>query len=124
MGVLETRVLDFDRIIFLSMNEGAFPRTGASISFIPHNLRLGFNLPTLEYQDAIYAYYFYRLIDRARDISLVYNNKSEGLNTGERSRYIHQLRFDPAFEVNEISAGFDIQARRITPIQVRKTNNT
>ena len=121
MGVLETRVLDFDRIIFLSMNEGAFPRTSASTSFIPHNLRLGFNLPTLEYQDAIYAYYFYRLIHRARDISLVYNSKSEGMSTGERSRYVHQLRYDPAFQVNEIAAGFDVQSRQIMPIQVSKT---
>ena len=121
MGVLETRVLDFERIIILSMNEGAFPRTSASVSFIPHNLRFGFNLPTIEHQDAIYAYYFYRLIHRARHISLVYNNKTEGLSTGEKSRYIHQLRYDPAFDVREFSAGFDIQSRHIPPIQVRKT---
>jgi hypothetical protein len=56
MGVLETRVLDFDRVIILSMNEGSFPRSGGRQSFIPHNLRFGFELPTLEYQDAIYAY--------------------------------------------------------------------
>jgi len=121
MGVLETRVLDFDRIIILSMNEGAFPKSSASMSFIPHNLRFGFNLPTLEHQDAIYAYYFYRLIHRAKDISLVYNNKTEGLSTGEKSRYIHQLRYEPAFEVREFSAGFDIQSGQFPPIQVRKT---
>ncbi|KKK52267.1 hypothetical protein LCGC14_3106640, partial [marine sediment metagenome] len=73
MGVLETRVLDFDRVILLSLNEGAFPRTGTANSFIPHNLRMGFQLPTLEYQDAIYAYYFYRLIHRSSDIHLLYN---------------------------------------------------
>jgi hypothetical protein len=123
MGVLETRVLDFDRIIILSMNEGAFPKSSASMSFIPHNLRFGFNLPTLEHQDAIYAYYFYRLIHRAKDISLVYNNKTEGLSTGEKSRYIHQLRYEPAFEVKEFSAGFDIQSGQIPPIQVRKTGS-
>jgi hypothetical protein len=121
MGVLETRVLDFDRIIILSMNEGAFPKSSAAMSFIPHNLRFGFNLPTLEHQDAIYAYYFYRLMHRAKDISLVYNNKTEGLSTGERSRYIHQLRYEPAFAVKEFSAGFDIQSGQIPPIQVRKT---
>ncbi|KPL16161.1 MAG: hypothetical protein AMS26_05525 [Bacteroides sp. SM23_62] len=121
MGVLETRVLDFDRIILLSMNEGAFPKTSTSASFIPHNLRFGFNLPTLEYQDAIYAYYFYRLIHRAQEISLVYNNQNEGLNTGEKSRYIHQLRYEPAFEVREYSAGFDLQSGQIPPIHVRKT---
>jgi hypothetical protein len=121
MGVLETRVLDFDRIIMLSMNEGAFPRAGSGVSFIPHNLRFGFDLPTWEYQDAIYAYYFYRLMHRAQDISLVYNNKAEGLNTGERSRYIHQLRFDPAFEVHEMTAGFDVQSAQIPPIQISKS---
>ena len=121
MGVLETRVLDFDRIIILSMNEGAFPKNSASMSFIPHNLRFGFKLPTLEHQDAIYAYYFYRLIHRAKDISLVYNNKTEGLSTGEKSRYIHQLRYEPAFEVREFSAGFDIQSGQFPPIQVSKT---
>jgi hypothetical protein len=121
MGVLETRVLDFDRIIILSMNEGTFPGTGASMSFIPHNLRFGFDLPTLEYQDAIYAYYFYRLMHRAQDIYLIYNNKTDGLSTGERSRYIHQLRYDPAFEVQEYAAGFDIRSGQIPQIQVSKT---
>jgi hypothetical protein len=121
MGVLETRVLDFDRIIVLSMNEGSFPKSSASMSFIPHNLRYGFSLPTLEYQDAIYAYYFYRLMHRAKDISLVYNNKTEGLSTGEKSRYIHQLRFEPAFEVREFSAGFDIQSGNFPSILVRKS---
>lgn len=121
MGVLETRVLDFERIIILSMNEGAFPKSSASVSFIPHNLRFGFNLPTLEYQDAIYAYYFYRLIQRAEDISLIYNNKTEGLSTGEKSRYIRQLRYEPAFEVSELSSGFDIQSGHFPPIQIGKT---
>ncbi len=123
MGVLETRVLDFDRIIILSMNEGAFPKSSASMSFIPHNLRFGFNLPTHEHQDAIYAYYFYRLIHRAKDISLVYNNKTEGLSTGEKSRYIHQLRYEPAFSISESSAGFDIQSGKFPPVQVSKTGS-
>ncbi len=122
MGVLETRVLDFDRIIFLSMNEGSFPGTATRHSFIPHNLRVGFQLPTPEYQDAIYAYYFYRLIHRSGDISLIYNNKAEGLNTGEKSRYIYQLKYDPFFEIRECSAGFDIQAGAKGLIRVEKTD--
>ncbi len=121
MGVLETRVLDFDRIIVLSMNEGAFPRTVGTQSFIPHNLRLGFGLPTLEYRDAIYAYYFYRLIQRPGEIHLIYNNKSEGLNSGEKSRYIYQLRYSPAFRIREWSAGFDVQSTTAGPIRVEKT---
>ncbi len=121
MGVLETRVLDFDRIIILSMNEGSFPKTSTGASFIPHHLRLGFNLPTLEHQDAIFAYYFYRLLHRAQEIFLVYNNKTEGLNTGEKSRYIHQLMYDPVFDIREFSAGFDLRSMKIPPIQISKT---
>jgi hypothetical protein len=121
MGVLETRVLDFDRVIILSMNEGAFPGKGSTQSFIPHNLRLGFKLPTLEYQDAIFAYYFYRLIQRSGDIHLIYNNRTEGLTSGEKSRYIYQLLYDPNFRIRERSAGFDLQAAPAIPIRVNKT---
>ena len=121
MGVLETRVLDFDRVIILSMNEGSFPRTGSMQSFIPHNLRFGFKLPTLEHQDAIYAYYFYRLIQRARDVCLVYNNKADGLNSGEKSRYIYQLKYDPSFSMSEWSGGFDVQTSPVDPVRVNKT---
>jgi hypothetical protein len=121
MGVLETRVLDFDRVIILSMNEGRFPRTGAMQSFIPHNLRFGFQLPTMEHQDAIYAYYFYRLIQRARDVCLIYNNRAEGLNSGEKSRYIYQLKYDPSFRLSEWSGGFDVQTSVSETIRVEKT---
>lgn len=121
MGVLETRGLDFNRVILLSVNEGTFPRTGIKQSFIPHNLRFGFNLPTHEYQDAIYAYYFYRLVQRAEDIYMVYNNKTEGLNTGEKSRYVSQMLFDPSFRIREWSAGFDLQSAPASPILVNKT---
>ena len=71
MGVLETRALDFDRIIILSMNEGIFPLKKAANSFIPYNLRRGFGLPTYEHQDSVWAYHFYRLIYRANHISLL-----------------------------------------------------
>jgi hypothetical protein len=121
MGVLETRGLDFNRVILLSVNEGTFPRTGIKQSFIPHNLRFGFNLPTHEDRDAIYAYYFYRLIQRAEDIYMVYNNKTEGLNTGEKSRYVSQMLFNPSFRIKEWSAGFDLQSAPAFPVQVSKT---
>jgi len=121
MGVLETRVLDFDRIILLSMNEGSFPKTGNFQSFIPQNLRFGFQLPTPEYQDAIYAYYFYRLIQRSGEVYMIYNNRAEGLNSGEKSRFIHQLNFDSSFDVREKFAGFDVQAHPVARIRVDKT---
>ena len=93
MGVLETRALDFDRLIILSMNEGIFPLKKAANSFIPYNLRRGFGLPTYEHQDSVWAYHFYRLIRRAKQVTLLYDTRTTGLQTGEVSRFVHQLRY-------------------------------
>ena len=93
MGVLETRALDFDRLIILSMNEGVFPLKKAANSFIPYNLRRGFGLPTYEHQDSVWAYHFYRLIYRARQVSLLFDTRANGMQTGEVSRFVHQLRY-------------------------------
>ena len=93
MGPLETRALDFDNVILLSCNEGIFPRRSVSASFIPPELRRGFGLPTYEYQDAVWAYYFYRLIQRASRVWLIYDSRTEGIKTGEESRYIKQLQY-------------------------------
>ena len=91
MGPLETRALDFRNLVILSAGEGVFPRKSASTSFIPPELRKGFGLPTYEYQDAVWAYYFYRMIGRADNVWMVYDSHTEGLRTGEESRYIKQL---------------------------------
>ena len=93
MGPLETRALDFRNLVILSANEGTFPRRSVSASFIPPELRKGFSLPTYEYQDSIWAYYFYRMIQRAEKVWLVYDSRTEGLKTGEESRYIKQLEY-------------------------------
>lgn len=93
MGVLETRALDFDRLIILSMNEGIFPKRVAANSFIPYNLRRGFGLPTYEHQDSVWAYHFYRLIERASHVSLLFDTRSGGSQTGEVSRFVHQLHY-------------------------------
>ena len=93
MGPLETRALDFKNIIMLSVGEGIFPSRTVSASFIPYNLRVGFGLPTYELQDSIWAYYFYRSICRAERIYLLYDSRTEGLQSGEESRYIKQLRY-------------------------------
>lgn len=66
MGLMETRMLDFKNLIILSANEGILPKGGHASSFIPYNLRLGFGLPTPEHMDALFAYYFYRLLQRAK----------------------------------------------------------
>lgn len=92
MGVLETRCLDFDNVIILSMNERVFPRKHYSRSFIPANLRRGFGMATVEFQDCMYAYYFYRLISRAKSVHLLYDARRQAIGSGEYSRYIGQLR--------------------------------
>ena len=93
MGPLETRALDFRNLIILSANEGMFPRRSASASFIPPELRKAFGLPTHEYQDAVWAYYFYRMIQRPEKVWLLYDSRTEGLKNGEESRYIKQLEY-------------------------------
>jgi len=93
MGPLEMRALDFTNIIVLSCNEGVFPRKSVSSSFIPPELRKGFGLPTYENQDAVWAYYFYRMIQRPSRVWLLYDSRTEGVKSGEESRYIKQLEF-------------------------------
>ena len=91
MGPLETRALDFKNLVILSANEGIFPRRSVSSSFIPPELRKGFGLPTYEFQDAVWAYYFYRMLLRAENVWLLCDSRTEGLKSGEESRYIKQL---------------------------------
>lgn len=93
MGPLETRALDFRNLVILSANEGSFPRKSFNPSFIPPELRKGFGLPTYEYQDAVWAYYFYRMIQRPERVWLLYDSRTEGLKTGEESRYVKQLQY-------------------------------
>ncbi|MDR2801625.1 MAG: PD-(D/E)XK nuclease family protein, partial [Prevotellaceae bacterium] len=101
MGLLETRLLDFDNLIVLSANEGTLPHAGNYISFIPYNLRRGFGLPVPEQQEAVWAYYFYRLLQRARNIKLVYSTKTENTRMGEASRYLLQLKLESGHPVKE-----------------------
>ena len=92
MGPLETRALDFDNIIILSVNEGTFPAKNQSDSYIPYSLRRGFGLPTFELFDSISAYHFYRSIYRARKVVLMYDSRTFGVHSGEPSRFIMQLK--------------------------------
>ncbi|SRX52494.1 PD-(D/E)XK nuclease family protein [Aequorivita sp. CIP111184] len=94
MGVLETRVLDFENVIITSVNEGIFPSGKSNASFITYDLKQQFNLPIYTEKDAIYTYHFYRLLQRAKSVTLLYNNHSEGINTGEKSRFIRQLEIE------------------------------
>lgn len=94
MGILETRNLDFENVIMLSVNEGMLPKSGHSTSFILNFLREAYGMTTQKRQTSLYAYYFYRLIQRARHVTLVYNNATEGLNRGEMSRFMMQLKYE------------------------------
>ncbi len=114
MGLLETRALDFKRIIMLSVNEGKIPKTSPAPSFIPYNLRLGNGLPTIEHQDAIFAYYFYRILQRAENIKLLYTTSGDGISKGEQSRFIMQLKYDSSLLLIEksINSGISIPIRK------------
>lgn len=121
MGVLETRALDFDRIIILSMNEGIFPLKKAANSFIPYNLRRGFGLPTYEHQDSVWAYHFYRLIYRANHISLLYDTRNNGLQTGEVSRFVHQLRYHYEEPIQNKLIVYNVASSKTPALQINKT---
>ena len=131
MGPLETRALDFKHLVILSANEGVFPGRNKGNSVIPPELRLAFGLPTYELQDTVWAYYFYRMIARSEDVWMVYDSRTEGLSSGEESRYIKQLRYlypDKCLLVNE-SASFtlgtseDLREMHMSPEDVEALKN-
>lgn len=107
MGLLETRNLDFKHVLLLSVNEGMLPKKGGELSFIPYNLRKGFGLTTADHKDSIFAYYFFRLLQRAETITLVFNTTSEGMNRGEMSRFILQLLVESTHPIQ----AFQLQTR-------------
>ena len=123
MGVLETRNLDFRNLVMLSLNEGQLPKTGGESSFIPYNLRKAFGMTTIEHKNAVYAYYFYRLIQRAENITLLYNTSSDGLNRGEESRFMLQLLVEGPHEITReyLEAG---QSPQSTPSEAMATITT
>ena len=90
MGVLETRNLDFDHVLMLSCNEGNMPRGVNDTSFIPYSIRKAYGLTTVDHKVAIYEHYFHRLLQRAKDVTLVYNNATNDGQTGEMSRFMLQ----------------------------------
>ncbi len=94
MGVLESRVLDFETVIVTSMNEGKFPAGKSMNSFIPYDVKRELGLPTYKEKDAIYTYHFYHLLQRAKNIYLLYNTENDGLDGGEKSRFITQLEVE------------------------------
>lgn len=121
MGVLETRNLDFRHLVLLSVNEGQLPKSGGDSSFIPYNLRKAFGMTTIKHKIAVYAYYFYRLLQRAERITLMYNTSSDGLNRGEWSRFMLQFLIEWPHPITRqfLEAGQSPQGT--SPITVEKT---
>ena len=106
MGMLESRVLDFETVIISSVNEGILPSGKSNNSFIPFDVKLETGLPTYKEKDAIYTYHFYRLLQRAKNVYIIYNTEVDALNGGEKSRFITQL---------EIEGIHDIQHKIVSP---------
>lgn len=121
MGILETRNLDFENVLVLSMNDDNFPGNRLTqASFIPYPLRAAYGLPTPEHHEGVYAYYFYRLIQRAQRVWMLYCSHADDKSTGEASRYITQLDYESGVKVRRIEVGVDANLADTLPIEVAK----
>lgn len=121
MGILETRNLDFENVLLLSANDDTFPGNRAvSASFIPNNLRIAYGLPTPRHHEGVYAYYFYRLLQRAGNVHIAYNSTANNKSSGEQSRYIYQLRYESPHELTDRNIGVDVGVEMPCPISVAK----
>lgn len=121
MGVLETRNLDFDNVIILSLNEGQLPSPPRQGSYVPHSIRRAYSLPTYEHQDAIYAYLFYRLLQRASNISFYYSTEPDIVGNGEMSRYLQQVLIESKLPVEKRVLHNPIHVHAIKSITIDKT---
>ena len=122
MGVLETRNIDFEHVLLLSCNEGNLPKGLSDTSFIPYSIRKAYGLTTIDHKVAIYAYYFHRLLQRANDITLVYNNSTNDGQTGEMSRFMLQMMVESGHKIS-IHALQASQAPILRKLQPIEKNN-
>lgn len=121
MGFLETRTLDFENIIMLSVNDDVLPGNHHRPSFITPSLRFAYNLPDYTHQDAMYAYYFYRLLHRSKQTYLIFRNRAEGLTSGELSRFVLQLLMESGKKIERIDVKFDLGIASQSEISIDKT---
>jgi hypothetical protein len=121
MGVLETRLLNFKNIIMTGVNEGILPAGKTDNSFIPFDVKKNYGINTFLENDAIYAYHFYRLLQHAKNITLLYNNFTEGLNSGEKSRFIRQLEFESNHNIKEVVASYTGNLEQSKEFSIQKT---
>lgn len=120
MGILETRNLSFKHVLIIGMNEGKWPKDSSNTSFIPYNIRKAFELPTVEHQDAMQSYLFYRLLHSAENLWISYNNISEFNHNGELSRYVRQLQFESNLSISTSSLVNPITAEAPPEITIQK----
>ncbi|HQQ82352.1 MAG TPA: PD-(D/E)XK nuclease family protein [Cyclobacteriaceae bacterium] len=120
MGVLETRNLDFKNVFILSMNEGALPAGGHRSSYVPFTIRKAYQLPTTEHQDAMYAYLFYRILQRAENVYLFYNTETDVLGQGEKSRFLQQLLFESGWNIKHRVLQTAVQPTPLRAIEIPK----
>lgn len=123
MGVLETRNLDFEHVFVLGMNEDFFPSKIGKHSFIPFNLRKAYELPNFDQQDAIYAYLFYRLLQRPKSVNFYYNTEGNDLGGEEMSRFLLQLQYELNMDVEHRILSNVSMARQMPPILIDKRKN-
>ncbi len=124
MGVLESRVLDFENVIITSVNEGKFPAGKSQNSFIPYDVKKELGLPTYKEKDAIYCYHFYHLLMRAKNIWLLYNTDNEGIDAGEKSRFITQLEIEKQQKHNLTATIYNavLPEKAYEPVTIPKTD--
>lgn len=121
MGVLETRNLDFEHVLLLSCNEGNMPKGVNDSSFIPHSIRQAYELTTVENKVSIYAYYFHRLLQRAKDVTILWNNATEDGQRGEMSRFMLQLLVESRQHITQHTLQSGKNIARYTPAPIEKT---
>ena len=119
MGVLETRNIDFDHLLILSCNEGNIPKGVGDTSFIPYSIRKAYGLTTIDHKVSIYSYYFHRLLQRAHDVTILYNNATSDGQTGEMSRFMLQLMVESPHRVQffTLRAGQSLNVASLQPIE-------
>jgi hypothetical protein len=122
MGMLESRVLDFENIIITSVNEGILPSGKTNNSFIPFDVKLENKLPTYKEKDAVYTYHFYRLLQRAKNVYILYNTEADVLTGGEKSRFITQLELERPHNIKHKIVTPKVDTYNNSLIQVKKTD--
>ena len=124
MGVLETRNIDFDHLLLLSCNEGNMPKGINDSSFIPYSIRKAHGLTTIDNKVAIYSYYFHRLLQRAGDITIAYNNSTDNGHTGEMSRFMLQLLVESGQQIDHYSLTAKNHPTPLMPKPIQKDETT